>query len=193
MGAFAGGIIVSATLLPMSKAGGWLGATTVERGWQMSFVLYGIAAVIFFLTTFFNTRERVSPPRAQKTSVLRDLGDLVTNGPWLIVLATTITFILFVALRSSVTAHYFKYYVGPQTLTLPSFLPKSAAGTQIWGWESLVSVFNTSNQVASLAGVMHDPVFRQDRGPKDGGRRSCSSSRSCRPPPSISFGPTSSR
>ena len=166
VGAFVGGIIVSATLLPMSKVGGWLGAKTVERGWQMAFVIYGVAAVIFFLITFFNTRERVSPPRAQKTSVLRDLGDLVTNGPWLIVLATTITFILSGAIRSSVTAHYFKYYVGSQTLTLPSFLPKSAAGTQIWGWESLASVFITSSQIASLVGVIMIPFFARIAGRK---------------------------
>ena len=166
VGAFVGGIIVSATLLPMSKVGGWLGAKTVERGWQMSFAIYGVAAVICFLTTFFNTRERVSPPRAQKTSVLRDLGDLVTNGPWLIVLATTITFIFSVAIRSSVTAHYFKYYVGSQMVTLPSFLPKSAAGTQVWSWESLVSVFNTSNQIASLVGVIMIPFFARIVGRK---------------------------
>jgi GPH family glycoside/pentoside/hexuronide:cation symporter len=166
VGAFAGGIIVSATLLPMSKVGGWLGARTVERGWQMSFVLYGVAAVVFFLATFFGVRERVSPPRAQRTSVLRDLGDLLTNGPWLIVLATTITFILFGAIRSSVTAYYFKYYIGSQTLTLPAFLPKSAAGTQTWSWESLVSAFNTSNQVASLVGVMMIPAFARIVGRK---------------------------
>ena len=166
VGAFAGGIIVSATLLPMSKVGGWLGARTVERGWQMAFVIYGIAAVLFFLVTFLNTRERVSPPRAQETSVLRDLGDLVTNGPWLIVLAATITFILSVALRSSVTAHYFKYYVGSQTLTLPSYLPKLAAGTQAWSWESLVSAFNTSNQVASLVGVLAIPFIARIAGRK---------------------------
>jgi GPH family glycoside/pentoside/hexuronide:cation symporter len=166
VGAFAGGIIVSATLLPMSKVGGWLGAKTVERGWQMSFVIYGIAAVIFFLATFLNTQERVSPPRTQETSVLRDLEDLVTNGPWLIVLATTITFILSVALRSSVTAHYFKYYVGSQTLTLPSCLPRSAAGTQTWSWESLVSVFNTSNQIAALVGVVSIPFISRIAGRK---------------------------
>jgi len=125
----------------------------------MAFALYGIAAVLFFLTTFFNTRERVSPPKAQQTSVLRDLGDLVTNGPWLILFAATISFVLFGAIRSSVTAYYFKYYVGSQTLTLPAFLPKSAAGTQVWSWESLVSVFNTGNQIASLVGVMMIPLF----------------------------------
>jgi GPH family glycoside/pentoside/hexuronide:cation symporter len=166
VGAFAGGVIVSATLLPMSKVGGWLGARTVERGWQMAFVLYGIAAVVFFLLTFFNVRERIGPSKAQKTSVLRDLGDLLSNGPWLIVLGTTITFILFGAIRSSVTAYYFKYFVGSQALTLPAFLPRSAAGTQTWSWESLVSAFNTSNQVASLVGVMMIPAFARIVGRK---------------------------
>src|SRR4051812_45196768 len=41
VGAFAGGIVISATLLPMAKVGGWLGATTVKQGWQMSFVVIG--------------------------------------------------------------------------------------------------------------------------------------------------------
>jgi GPH family glycoside/pentoside/hexuronide:cation symporter len=166
VGAFAGGIIVSATLLPMAKVGGWLGATTVQHGWQMAFVIYGIASVIFFLIVFFNTKERVLPPKAQKTTFGKDLGDLVSNGPWVVLLVSTITFILFVALRGNVTAHYFKYYVGSQTLTLPSFLPKAMAGTQVWGWESLVSMFNTSNQVLSLLGVMLVPFVARILGRK---------------------------
>ena len=89
VGAFAGGMIIAATLLPMSKVGGWLGAQTVERGWQLCFVIYGIAACICFTTMFFTTRERVVPPPKQKTSVLRDLGDLLTNGPWLTSVSTS--------------------------------------------------------------------------------------------------------
>ena len=166
VGAFAAGIVVSATLLPMAKVGGWLGATTVERGWQLSFVIYGVAAVVSFLIVFFNTKERVLPPPEQKTSLGKDLGDLLTNKPWLVLLVTTITFILFVALRGNVTAHYFKYYVGSQSLTLPSFLPASIAGTQVWGWESLVSVFATTNQILSLVGVMLVPFFARLVGQK---------------------------
>jgi GPH family glycoside/pentoside/hexuronide:cation symporter len=166
VGAFAGGMIVSATLLPMAKVGGWLGATTVKEGWQRSFMIYGVASVIFFLIVFFNTKERVLPPKAQKTSLGKDLKDLLTNRPWLILLATTIIFIFFVALKGNVTAHYFKYYVGSQTLTLPSFLPKSIAGTQTWGWESLVSAFNTSNQVLSLIGALLIPFVAKMAGRK---------------------------
>jgi GPH family glycoside/pentoside/hexuronide:cation symporter len=169
-GAYLAGIIVSATLLPMAKVGGWLGATTVQHGWQMSFAIYGVASIIFFLIVFFNTKERVLPPKAQKTSLLKDMGDLLTNRPWLVLLATTITFIFFVALRGNVTAHYFKYYVGAQSVTMPAFLtpflPKSAVGTQVWSWESLVSAFTTSNQILSLFGVILVPFVARMTGRK---------------------------
>ena len=148
--AFSAGVIVSATLLPMAKA---LGGGSDARGWQLSFVVYGVAAVVFFLIAFAGTRERVRPPPAQKTSVGRDLADLFTNGPWIILLFTTITFILFVAVRSSVTVHYFKYFVGPQAVRLP-FL-----GDRTYGFDVLVSAFNTSGQMASIVGVLVLPAY----------------------------------
>lgn len=166
VGAFAGGIVISATLLPMAKVGGWLGATSAKQGWQMSFIVIGIVAVISFLIVFFNTKERVQPPKEQKTSVRKDLWDLITNRPWVVLLATTITFIFFVALKGNATAHYFKYFVGSQTLTLPSFLPASMAGTQTWSWESLVSIYNTVNQVLSLIGAMLVPFLARRIGNK---------------------------
>jgi GPH family glycoside/pentoside/hexuronide:cation symporter len=155
VGAFTAGMIVSLFLLPMSKI---LGAGNDARGWQLSFVIIGIAAVIFFLVTFFNTRERVRPSKSQQTSVLKDLGDLITNVPWLVLLAATITFILFVAVRSSVITHYFKYYVRSHTITFPSFLPW-IGGTQEWHLEGLVSTFHFSGQLASLVGVILVPFF----------------------------------
>jgi Na+/melibiose symporter-like transporter len=118
------------------------------KGWQHSFIIYGIAAVIFFLIAFKGTRERVQPPKSQKSSVKKDLYELITNGPWLILLATTITFILFVAVRSSVTAHYFKYVIGSQELSLPLM------GSKVYSFEALVSAFNTVGQIFPLIGVL---------------------------------------
>ncbi len=166
VGAFGGGIAVAATLQNMVKVGGWLGATSPEQGWKMAFVIIGVVSVISFLIVFFNTKERVLPPKAQKTSVAKDLGDLLTNRPWLVLLVTTIVFIFFVALRGTVEAHYFKYYVGAQTITLPSFLPAKIAGTQVWQWESIVSAFKTSNQLLSLVGAMLVPFFAKKMGSK---------------------------
>jgi GPH family glycoside/pentoside/hexuronide:cation symporter len=145
MFAFAAGIIVSATLLPMAK---YLGGGNDAQGWQLSFVIYGIAAILFFFIAFKGTKERIQPPKTQKSSVVQDLKELVTNKPWLILLATTITFILFVAVRSSVTVHYFKYFVGSQEITLP-FFDKAT-----YDFETITSAFNTIGQISSFLGVL---------------------------------------
>lgn len=143
--AFSAGIIVSATLLPMAKA---LGKGNDARGWQLSFMIYGLMAIVFFLITFLGTRERVQPPKNQQSSIKKDLYELITNDAWLILLATTITFILFVAVRSSVTVHYFKYVIGSQELKLP-FL-----GDRTYGFEELTSAFNTVGQISAFIGVL---------------------------------------
>lgn len=155
--AYGAGIIVSATLLPMVKG---LGGTNEAKGWQMSFIIYGIAAVLFFLIAFRGTKERIQPPKSQESSILKDLKELVTNVPWLILLGATITFILFVAVRGSVTVHYFKYVVGQQELSLP-FL-----GTRIYSMEALVSAFNTVGQISSLLGVLIVSVVAKKLGKK---------------------------
>jgi GPH family glycoside/pentoside/hexuronide:cation symporter len=155
--AFAAGVIVSATLLPMVKA---FGKGNDAHGWQLSFVIYGIAAVIFFLIAFKGTRERVQPPKTQKSSVKRDIFELITNGPWLILLATTMTFILFVAVRSSVTVHYFKYVIGSKELALP-FLK-----TKTYTFEDLASAFNTIGQISAFIGACLVSLFARAVGKK---------------------------
>jgi GPH family glycoside/pentoside/hexuronide:cation symporter len=143
--AFLAGSIVSFSLLPMVKK---LGQGNEPRGWQLSFVIYGIAAVIFFLIAFKGTRERVQPPKTQKASLSKDLFELVTNVPWLILLATTTTFILFVAVKSSVTTHYFKYVIGTRELSLPLF------GKDAYDFNALTSLFNGVGQISALIGAI---------------------------------------
>ncbi len=142
--AFGAGIIVSATLLPMTT---WLGGEDPASGWQYAFMIYGAAAMVFFLITFFGTRERVLPPKSQETSIKKDLHELITNKPWIILLVTTITFILFVAVRGSVTAHYFRYFIGFQELDIWFF------ETRTYSFEVLVSAYNTIGQISALLGV----------------------------------------
>jgi GPH family glycoside/pentoside/hexuronide:cation symporter len=149
--AYGAGIIVSATLLPMIKGIG--GNIDSPRGWSLSFVIYGVAAVIFFLITFLGTKERIQPPKTQKTTVQKDLKELVTNGPWLILLAATITFILFVAVRSSVTTHYFKYVIGEQQVSLPFFKNK------VYDFGDLVSAFNTVGQIGWQVSLVRKKHF----------------------------------
>lgn len=155
--AFGAGIIVSATLLPMTDA---LGGGHEATGWRNSFIVYGIAAVGFFLVAFLGTKERVKPPRKQKTRIVEDLKDLFTNRPWLVLTATTLTFILYVGVRGSVTVHYLKYFMVEQEVWLPF------AGSQIYGFKGLTSIFNTVGQASSFAGVLLIPFIAKMIGKK---------------------------
>lgn len=133
---------------------------SAAKGWQRSFIIIGVAAIIFFFIAFKSTRERVQPPKSQVTSVKKDLLNLVTNTPWLILLAVTLTFILFVAVRGSVTVHYFKYFIGTQDLNLP-FL---GAGT--YDFETLASAYNTIGQISAFIGVLIAAWFAKIVGKK---------------------------
>jgi GPH family glycoside/pentoside/hexuronide:cation symporter len=78
VGAFSAGFIVSATALPFAK---YFGNGSQEKGWQLTMVIYGILAVIFFLVTFLSTHERIQPIAKEKTSIKNDLKDLFQNTP----------------------------------------------------------------------------------------------------------------
>jgi len=119
------------------------------KGWSRFFMIVGVFAVLFFFITFKGTKERVHPPKnVAKNSVGKDLKELFTNKPWLILVFATLTFILYTATKSSVTVHYFKYIVQNQTLTLPFM------GEQMYDYNTLVSIYNVIGQLSSLLGVL---------------------------------------
>jgi GPH family glycoside/pentoside/hexuronide:cation symporter len=176
VGAYLGGFIVAATILPFAAH---FGQGNAAKGWQTTIGIYGIAAVVLFLITFLSTRERIQPIAKEKTSIRNDLKDLSKNTPWILLFIVTILFILFVCIRMNVTTHYFKYYVGEQTSPLLTqifnFLLKYIVNplygiigrqeialfeeTHKFGWATLASVFNVIGQGLSLIGVLLVPMF----------------------------------
>jgi GPH family glycoside/pentoside/hexuronide:cation symporter len=153
--AYFGGLIVSG-LLVYTKI---LGGDNEAKGWQLTMGIFGIAAIVFFLITFFTTKERIHPPKEQKTSVKDDLLDLFKNKPWVILLFTGILMILFVSTRMMVTPHYFKYYIADASF---SFLGKDFGGQNtfvVFGkefsttFELLTWAYNITSQILSLIGT----------------------------------------
>jgi GPH family glycoside/pentoside/hexuronide:cation symporter len=136
-----------------------LGGGNDARGWQLSFAIYGVAAVAFFLIAFAFTRERVTPPKQQTSSMWKDLGTLGHNRPWIALVFATLVFILFVATRGSVSVHYFKYYVGEQQLAL-------FGHTYTLGYEWTTSIFNGIGQVAAILGALFTAWFATKIGKK---------------------------
>jgi glycoside/pentoside/hexuronide:cation symporter, GPH family len=155
--AFSAGMFVKTTLPTLTTT---LGGGNLRLGYQLTFGLYGAIATAMFLTAFFGTKERVEPAVAQKTDLRGDLAALMKNGPWWVLLATILPFILFVAIRGTILAHYVDYFVGEQTLTLPLF------GTRTYGYTQLFSAFGFVGDVGSLLGVLMVTWFARQVGKK---------------------------
>jgi GPH family glycoside/pentoside/hexuronide:cation symporter len=104
-----------------------------QKGFSTAIGIFSVAAAILFFITFATTKERVRPPAKQKTSLGRDLLDLVTNKPWVILFLLGIITLFHVCLRNGAIIYYFKYNVGNEKLG-PLFM---LAGTLA----NLVSIF----------------------------------------------------
>ncbi len=117
--AFAGSTLVTAATPWLVKT---LGAGDAQRGWQLTMIVWGIGAACLFAVTFFNTRERVSPPPGQKNDVMQDIRDLTRNGPWVVLFFLALIIMVTITLRGTTAAYYFKYYVGRPDL-IASFIP----------------------------------------------------------------------
>ncbi len=129
--AFGGSTLVTAATPSLVK---WLGAGNERLGWQLTMIFWGVAASCIFLITFFNTRERIAPPPAQKTNVFQDVSDLAHNGPWLVLFFLALIISITITLRTSAAAYYFKYFVGrPELMSafVPAYMAAAAVGAAL--------------------------------------------------------------
>jgi GPH family glycoside/pentoside/hexuronide:cation symporter len=109
VGAFGGGLLVSLLVRPLVKA---LGKGDEVGGFQQTMAMFAVLSVGLFWVTFFTTRERVTPPPGQVSSIKGELRELVKNRPWLILLFAAAFSTTFIVLRSGSTLFYFKYCAG---------------------------------------------------------------------------------
>lgn len=113
--AFMGGVIVQSTTMSLVE---YFGAGNEAVGWQWAMgLLSGLAIVLFFIT-FFTTKERVLPPKEQKSDFKKDLKDLFSNKPWLLIAGATVFQLTYIVIRGSSITYYFKYYIQDQQLKL---------------------------------------------------------------------------
>lgn len=95
-----------------------LGGGDVAAGYRNTNIIFGIVVVIILFICVFNIKEiNPAPKVVKKTSIVKDLGSLVKNKPYMLMLAQT--FFLFVGYLGmfATIAYYFKYIVGDEMLT----------------------------------------------------------------------------
>ncbi|MBN8851636.1 MAG: MFS transporter [Sphingobacteriales bacterium] len=108
--------VVQVILLPLAiSMGGGNDPKARAAGFEKVMLIFAITGVICFIITFLTTRERIHPPKEQKTPVGRDLADLFSNRPWLIMLALTVLVFITLSIKGGMNIYYFKYYLTEQS------------------------------------------------------------------------------
>ena len=101
--------IIVYTAVPLATYFG--GSENSPHGWQMTMVVYSAIAVVFFLLTFFLTKERIQPEPKEKGALKKDIKDLLGNRPWLVLCVVGIAALTFSNIRSTAMVYYFDHVV----------------------------------------------------------------------------------
>lgn len=87
-----------------------------KRGYTNSMYIMSFFLTLFMLITFYTTKERITPPKTQKSNLKQDLKDLISNKPWLILLAIGLLFNVYNAIKQGIVVVYFTHYLNNQLL-----------------------------------------------------------------------------
>lgn len=87
-----------------------------RKGYSYSMRLMAVVLAILMFITFYTTRERVLPPKNQKTDLKQDFKDLSTNRPWWILLITGLFSSSYNAIKQGIIIIYFTHYLHDQLL-----------------------------------------------------------------------------
>jgi GPH family glycoside/pentoside/hexuronide:cation symporter len=107
------GFIVQSLAIPMVA---YFGRGNDARGYQITMGLLSVLSIVFFIVAFMTTKERIQPNPAQKSSLTRDLADLFSNRPWIVLFLVTTFYFAAISMRGSVMLPYFKYVAGNEHL-----------------------------------------------------------------------------
>lgn len=143
IGAFSGGIFVTSTaayFIDMFKESG----ANEAEGYQYTVTIYAVLAAIFFIMTHRWTKERVTPAKEEKSSVMQDLKDLSKNIPWFIMIGAGVSSLIFNSLRDGSMMYYFKYYVQDQIVPVFGMIT----------WDKLAAAYMTLWLVSNIVGVL---------------------------------------
>lgn len=110
-----------------------------KRGYSNSIYLLSVFLALFLVITFATTRERVQPPKSQKTNLLKDMKDLAFNRPWLVLLFIGLIFNTYNAIKQGTILYYFSHFLHNQLLAsffMVGLMLASIAGAMVTSYLS---------------------------------------------------------
>lgn len=147
---------VQVFMLPIIE---YAGKGNKSAGIEMVMTWLAIIGTVMLLITFFSTRERVVPVAAQKSTLGVDLGDLVKNKPWIIMLTLTTLVFITLAMKGGSYVYYFRNFVDAASLTgfiSPILDALSGAGINFFGEDPVAAgfgLFNAGGIIFMMVGI----------------------------------------
>lgn len=132
-----------------------------------------IIGTVMLLITFLTTKERIIPKPEQKSTLKEDLGDLVKNKPWIIMLTLTTLVFITLAMKGGGYVYYFKNYVDKESLTafvnpITSFF--SEHGMNFFGEDPVSAgfgLFNAGGIIFMIVGIGLSKPFADKYGKRN--------------------------
>jgi GPH family glycoside/pentoside/hexuronide:cation symporter len=94
----------------------YFGGGDAVKGYEHTIAIYAVIAIAMFFVCFATTKERVQPPKEQKTPLKQDLADLFGNGPWVVLAFVGIFTLTWVSIRLGSTIYYLTYFSSTDAL-----------------------------------------------------------------------------
>jgi glycoside/pentoside/hexuronide:cation symporter, GPH family len=112
----------------------------------------GIVFVVVIGAAVVLVRKLIRTPESRTSDTQKDVVDLLTNVPWIILLSIGFLFMMFNGIKIGATAYYFKHYVGPEVAAADYFgwLP----GWLISGQGILLSAYFAAVLAISIIGAL---------------------------------------
>jgi GPH family glycoside/pentoside/hexuronide:cation symporter len=145
--AFSGGLLALLLIQPLVDffSGGSNQIVDLQKGWQLSIVVFALIAAVLFFGTFSWTKERIKPIKKESNTLKEDIKDLFANRPWWILLGAGISALIFNSIRDGAAVYYFKYFVSNDS-TL-NFLELNVSLT-------LTTLYLVIGQGANIVGIL---------------------------------------
>ena len=105
--------VVQGLTLPMVNH---FGHDNPQHGWVCTIAIFACIALVFFVITFFVSRERIQPPPRQEVSIKEDIKCTISDIPWSAMFLLTFAMFITLAMWSSAMSFYFQYNVDQKSL-----------------------------------------------------------------------------
>jgi GPH family glycoside/pentoside/hexuronide:cation symporter len=156
--AFVGMLLITTFTLPLAKFfgddpshSGYSEELGYSRalGFQTTMAVFGGIAIVLLLITFLTTRERVQPPKGQRSTFGQDLKDVSRNVPWIVLFIACIFWLTHNMIRNGMVTYYFNYVNGNGSKVLLTL----KLGSQKLDFDQ-TTVFLTIGTFGMMAGVL---------------------------------------